>query len=453
LSVPSGWEVSGNLDAVRDVPSGELARWSFQVQVPADADPSQAYYLTEPRAGGLYWWPPDLSLLGAPANPDVLQGRVRFELGELGEVEGWEPARFRGVDKATGEFVKPVLVVPALSVTLDPPFMALPSGDETAREFQVSVVSQSALLVNGSVTLELPEGWVSAPEEHPVFLSGVGAEASFSFQVRPRPDAPDGRYSVTARVDKDDGRRFETGVIIVDYPHIRRTALFPRARSTVSVLPVSVPAGIRVGYVMGSGDVGPEAIRQMGLEVELLGPDAVRAGEFASYDVVVLGIRAYETRPDLVVANDGLLDFVRAGGTLIVQYNQYEFPAGGFAPFQVGMNRPHDRVSDEAASVRILDPSHPVFRSPNRIVPRDFDGWVQERGLYFLSSWAPEFSPLLEMADPGEDPKQGGLLVAKVGDGIYVYTGLAFFRQFPEAVPGAYRLFANLLSLRAEDLR
>jgi len=220
----------------------------------------------------------------------------------------------------------------------------------------------------------------------------------------------------------------------------------------VSVFRATLPEGLRVGYIMGSGDRGPEAIRQMGAQVDLLGPEAMREGRFDELNVLVLGIRAYETRPDLVAANDRILDFARGGGTVIVQYNQYEFPQGGFAPFPVAMSRPHDRVSDETAPVNILDPSHPVFQFPNPIGPEDFDGWVQERGLYFVREWAPEFTPLLEMADPGEEAKQGGLLVVRLGDGVYVYTGLAFFRQFPEGVPGAYRLFANLLSLRAHDL-
>ena len=181
-------------------------------------------------------------------------------------------------------------------------------------------------------------------------------------------------------------------------------------------------------------------------------PAVVRAGDFAGYDVLVLGIRAYETRPDLVAANEAVLDFARAGGTVIVQYNKYEFPAGGFAPYPVTINRPHDRVTDETAPVTLLASGSPVFERPNAIGPADFEGWVQERGLYFLGEWDERYTPVMEMADPGEDPKGGGLLVAPVGEGLYVYTGLAFFRQFPAGVAGAYRLFANLVSLRARGL-
>jgi hypothetical protein len=190
----------------------------------------------------------------------------------------------------------------------------------------------------------------------------------------------------------------------------------------------------------------------MGLSVELLDESALRTDDFGRFDVMVLGIRAYETRPDLALANADLLDFARSGGTLIVQYNKYEYPRGEFAPFHVEMRRPHDRVSDERAPVSLLMPDHPALEGPNPVGSADFSSWVHERGLYFLSEWDPRFQPLLEMADPGEPGKRGGLMVAPLGQGVYIYTGLAFFRQFPEGVPGAYRLFANLLSLSGEDL-
>jgi hypothetical protein len=408
--------------------------------------------MEEHRDGELYRWPKDMTLWGEAANPDLLHAHVSFQLSDLGEVEAWRPARFRGVDKATGEFVKPVQVVPALSVSLDPSVMVWPTGGAGPREFTVTILSGTVEEMAGTVGLQIPEGWQVDPHAYPFSLPEAGAEATFSFRVTRTSGSADGEYSVAARVRTEGRRDYQSGVSLVDYPHIRRGVLFPTAESRVSVFPVNLSDGVRVGYVMGAGDGGAEAARQMGAEVELLGPEALRTADLRRFDVVVLGIRAYETRPDLSVANDRLLGFVRGGGTLIVQYNKYEYPSGGFAPYEVGISRPHDRVSDEGAPVRILDPSHPLFRVPNPIGSRDFEGWVQERGLYFLGSWGPEFTPLLEMADPGEEPKRGGLVVAKLGDGVYVYTGLAFFRQFPEGVPGAYRLFANLLSLRGGDL-
>jgi hypothetical protein len=199
--------------------------------------------------------------------------------------------------------------------------------------------------------------------------------------------------------------------------------------------------------VEGAGDDAPAALRQLGVEVTPLGPDDLASGDLDHFDAILTGIRAYEVRPDLVANNRRLLQYAQRGGTVVVQYNKYEYTEPGIAPFPVEMARPHDRVTDETARVTLLDPSHPALSWPNRISDEDFAGWTQERGLYFLSEWGDAFTPLLEMADPGEAPKRGSLLVADLGRGRYVYTGLAFFRQLPEGVPGAYRLLVNLLSL------
>jgi hypothetical protein len=178
----------------------------------------------------------------------------------------------------------------------------------------------------------------------------------------------------------------------------------------------------------------------------VLAPSEIESGSFSGYDAVVVGPRAYETEPALSRANARLLDYARSGGLVIVQYQQYPFIQGDFAPEKLEIARPHDRVTDETVPVKVLDPAHPILTTPNRIGPSDWEGWVQERGLYFAHTWAPAYRPLLSMADPGEEEKQGGLLAATVGKGHYVYTGLAFFRQLPAGVPGAYRLFANLLA-------
>jgi hypothetical protein len=203
---------------------------------------------------------------------------------------------------------------------------------------------------------------------------------------------------------------------------------------------------------MGPGDPGLEALLDLGVQAEALTAEDVRSGDLDRFDTVVLGIRAYETREDLQAANERLLDFARRGGTVVVQYQQYQYPEGGYAPFPVDIAQPHDRVTDQNATVTLLDPEHALVATPNPLGAADFDGWVQERGLYFLGTWDPAYTPLLEMADPGEEPKRGSLLVAQLGDGAYVYTGLALFRQFAAGVPGAYRILANLVSLRGSDI-
>jgi hypothetical protein len=232
---------------------------------------------------------------------------------------------------------------------------------------------------------------------------------------------------------------------LVDYEHIERAAMYTDAEARVTVVPVSVPEGLRVGYIMGSGDGGPEAIRQLGVDVELLGPDRVRLGDFAGFDAIVLGVRAYESREDLRAAAEQLLDYAEAGGVVVAQYNRESLGALPPLPLEVGGTNP--RVTDQNAPVRILEPGAPMFTTPNRIDASDFEGWVQERGLYFGEEWDAGYVPLLEMNDPGEDPLRGSLLAAPVGQGAFVYTALSFFRQWDAGVPGAYRLFANLISL------
>jgi hypothetical protein len=212
------------------------------------------------------------------------------------------------------------------------------------------------------------------------------------------------------------------------------------------VFDVKVASNLKLGYVMGSGDDGPEALRQMGVNVKLINPAELASGDLSVYDTIVLGIRVYEVNEDVVANNKRLLDYVANGGTLIVQYNKQEFVQGNFAPYPVKMAR-GDRVTDETAPVTVLAPDHPLFNFPNKITADDWKGWVQERGLYFLSGWDERYTPLLASSDDPGLQLKGGQLIAQYGKGNYIFTGYAWFRQFPAGVPGAYRLFANMVSL------
>jgi hypothetical protein len=233
----------------------------------------------------------------------------------------------------------------------------------------------------------------------------------------------------------------------VDYPHIRPTPRPVPARVDLRFADLRLPPLKRVGYVRGASDRVPEFLRQVGVPLELLGPEELESGDLGRYDAIVVGSRAYETDPALARANHRLLDYARNGGLVIVQYQQYPFIEGKFAPFPLDIARPHDRVTDETAAVTLLDPASPVFNTPNKIGPADWEGWIQERGLYFAHTWDAAYKPLLSMKDPDTPDLQGSLLVASLGKGHYVYTALALFRQLPAGVPGAYRLFANLLAL------
>ena len=487
LLLPPGWEAARTEESARAssrsrffraptvatpadgrIAAGELGRWSWRVTVPPDAGLSAPYYLASERDGAMYRWPGEAESWALPFDPAPVRAGIGLEVdGVAVRVE--RDGEFIGVDQALGEYRKAVLVAPAIDVAVDPPWMVWPSGAAESREIGVVLSNTSATARSGSLRLEVPDGWSVDPANVPFALEPDGASGSFAFAVTPPRDRFGGESVIRAiaveapatpsdpsepsrdRFPDRFGGESVTETDIIDYPHISRAMMVREAAVRVSVVPVTADTGLRVGYIMGSGDDGAAVLRQIGMEVEELGPEVVRAGDFAGYDVLVLGIRAYETRPDLVAANEAVLDFARGGGTVIVQYNKYEFPAGGFAPYPVTINRPHDRVTDESAPVTLLAPQSPVFSGPNRIGDADFEGWVQERGLYFLGEWDERYTPVMEMADPGEDPKRGALLVAPVGEGLYVYTGLAFFRQFPAGVQGAYRLFANLVSLRAGD--
>jgi len=449
-----------------DVDPGSLVRWRYRVEVPGEAELSRLYYLDRPRAGQLYRWPDDRSLWALPRNPPLLSGRVELSLTGAGvgtDEDGGDEAgarlatrraaEFVGVDPARGQFRRPVFLVPPVSVGLRPGVMAWPSDLSEVRTLSVALEGYREEGVSGEVRLEAPEGWIVEPASASFGFGEPEEGRTVNFSVRPPSGVEGGMHTIRAVVRTERGERYGEDLEIVDYPHILPTPLFDASEARLSVFPVAAARDRRVGYIMGSGDAGADALEQIGLDVTLLSPEAVREGRFDPYDVIVLGVRAYETRPDLVASNRQLLEWVREGGVAIVQYNKYPFSEAGFAPYPVRIHRPHDRVTDEGAPVTVLDPESPVFTMPNRIGPEDWKGWAQERGLYFLGEWDERYTPLLEMNDPGEEAKRGSLVATSLGEGVWVYTGLAFFRQFPEGVPGAYRLLANLVSLDPEAWR
>lgn len=463
LDLPEGWRArlteSEGLAPDGSLPAGGLAVFSYEVSVPRDAEVSRQYFLREARDGARYVWPDEPELWGLARDPELVQGRASFgfttgdaTLGELLGRSGRSSVetdwRYVGVDPAFGEFEKPVLVVPAVSVTVSPAGVTWPQSRSGAQEVSVVVRAEAEGGSRGTVEMAAPAGW-SVSRAQPYALDEAGSERSMTFRVEPDGSVAAGRhiFSVVARTDA--GEVYDEGYALIDYDHIERTAVYTDAQATVSVVPVEVRDGLRVGYIMGSGDDGPEAIRQMGATVELLDEARVRDGDFDDFSTIVLGVRAYETRPDLQAASAQLLDFARSGGTVIVQYNRGTL--GSLAPWEMTVGRGSPRVSDETAPVRMLEPEAPVFTTPNQITSADFDGWVQERGLYFASSWDDRYTPLLELNDPGEERRHGSMLATAVGDGVFVYTALSFFRQWAGQVPGAYRLFANLISLDADE--
>jgi hypothetical protein len=327
-----------------------------------------------------------------------------------------------------------------------PAVAVIASGDVAPRNMTVTLRSAAAAPVTGTLRLHAPAGWTVEPSAVQLTVD-AGRDVAQQFAVTPPANAAP-RTELRASFDAD-GRTYRRGYTIIDYPHIQPHALYRDATVTAASFDVRMADDLRVGYIEGAGDDGAAALRQLGAQVEMLDEAALAGADLSVYDAIVAGIRAYEVRADILAHNRRLLDYAENGGTFIVQYNKYELVEDGLMPYAASMARPHGRVTDEHADVVILDSEHPLMNSPNRVTTADFDGWVQERGLYYLDTFDRRYTPLLAMGDEGHEMLQGGLVAARVGQGWYVYTGLALFRQWPEGVPGAFRLLANLVSLGA----
>jgi LmbE family N-acetylglucosaminyl deacetylase len=449
-ALPDGWRAQPEDAGPVLVAPGEREAVTYRVTVPVDAPPTTPYYL-DPRAPepvDLYRWPDSGELHGLPYGPPPVRGAFSIALADAAPFDVVRDAARIGVDRRAGEYREPVKVVPAVSVALDPAVAVVPlSTPDRPLEFTVRLRGQAPDAIDGRLRPVVPAGWTAAPAAVPVRLE-PGTERSVTFQVTAPAAVEAGAYDVGATFEAGDAS-YALGYRVVDYPHIAPHHLYRPARAAVRVLDVRV-ADVRVGYIAGAGDGIPEALDQLGVPWEALDADALADGDLHRFDVIVTGTRAYEVRDDIVAHNQRLLDWARDGGTLIVQYNKYPALERDYAPWPVTIARPHGRVTDEGAPVTLLEPDHPAFTTPNPIGDADWDGWVQERGLYFWETWDGPLTPLLAMSDPGEEPLTGSLLVAPLGEGTYVYTALAFFRQLPEGVPGAYRLLANLLSLGAQ---
>jgi hypothetical protein len=312
---------------------------------------------------------------------------------------------------------------------------------------RITVVNDTKGEANASVALQLPEGWSATPPEQTLKFTREDESQTIRFAVRPAPNAAAGEYRLAAAVTAD-GQTYSRGYQVIEYPHIRRQHIYEAARTTMKVIDVKVATGLTVGYIMGVGDQVPPALEQLGAKVEMLGPDDLAWGNLSRFQTIVTGVRAYERRPDLRANNSRLLDYVHDGGTLIVQYNKFEFNAAQYGPYAAQVSA--DRVTDERAPVKVLAPNDPIFNAPNKLTPAVWDNWVQERGLYFLGDHDSRYRDLLSLEDPypnNAGEKRGALVAASWGKGRWIYVGLGLWRELPAGVDGAYQLIANLISL------
>jgi NPCBM-associated, NEW3 domain of alpha-galactosidase len=338
--------------------------------------------------------------------------------------------------------------VPAFSVRMTPPLAVFATANAGTREIHVAVTNGTKGAANVSVKLQLPVGWKATPPSVPITFEHEDESLSARFQVTAPANIAVGEYTLTAVVTGPAGEKYKNGYQEIEYPHVERRQVIKPAETALKVIDVKVIPNLTVGYIVGVGDQVPQAIEQLGAKLSFIDQDELAWGDLSKYDVIVTGVRAYERRGDLRAYNHRLLDYAERGGTVIVQYNKMEFNRADYGPFPAKVSG--NRVSDELVPVKVLVPDHSVFSYPNKIGASTWDGWVQERGLYFLGEKDKKYVDLVSMVDsfpdnPGE--KLGSLVEGKVGKGRWLYLGLGLWRQLPAGTDGAYQLLANLISL------
>ncbi|MGQ0541096.1 MAG: hypothetical protein ACT4O9_04495, partial [Blastocatellia bacterium] len=335
-------------------------------------------------------------------------------------------------------------VVPRISLSFDQDLvMVARNTRETIRQMSVTVTNNSSTPVSGEVLVTPPKGGSIEQQSSEFRFARKGESDSLTFKTIVPANVPAGQSLIAAFAKIDKAQHYDS-MRTIAYPHIQTHRMYAAATARVNVLDLKTTP-VKVGYIAGSGDKVPQAILQMGLDLTVIDERTLASGDLSRFDVIVVGIRAYQVRPDLVANNKRLLDFASNGGTLIVQYQLPGYSQQNLMPFPAQMG---PRVADENAKVTILKPDHPVFSFPNKITDADFTGWVQERNLYNFSTMDSRYTPLLESHDTGEPENGGGLVIADVGKGKYIYCSYSLFRQLPAGVPGAFRLFANMLSIK-----
>jgi LmbE family N-acetylglucosaminyl deacetylase len=455
LEVPEGWGTISDKRRLVAIKPGENVNAVFRLKVPKNAEYTRPYWHRDDPETDSVNHVDEEKYATLPFPPPALRAQVEYSVANVAGATGKNGiaatvvARF--VDDEGKERARPLAVVPAFSVALEPATQVISTHNGASSIVKVGVTGSIAREARGRLRLELPGGWRSEPAEAAVNMTQRGEKRDFEFRVFPA-GLQESRARVRA-VLETDGEKFSEGYTLVTREDLGSFYYYQPAMQRVSIVDVKAPHDLKIGYIMGAGDDIPTVLRQVGMNVTLLSPEKLASEDLSAYGTIALGIRAYDTQKDVVANNKKLLDYVAAGGTLVVQYNTGvgDFNGGHFTPYPAELSRA--RVSVEEAPVEILAADDEVFHSPNAITARDFDGWVQERGLYFMDKWDDHFKPLLSSHDPGEDAQKGGLLEAKYGKGTYIYTGYAFFRQLPAGVPGAVRLFVNLLSAGHEGSR
>ena len=410
---------------------------TMELSVPATQPYSQPYWLQKPPVSGRYTVD-DQMLAGLPDNAVE---RVRIELTVAGlPIEIVRPIENRFAERAEPERIRPLTVVPAVAVNLPSGVEVFPSA--AGRNVQI-VVKANVAKAEGSLRVEVPAGWKAEPKSQAFSLTAAGEERELSFRITPPAKDATGQLRAVATLG---GKDIGVGMQTISYPHIPVEVLFPPSEVKLVRADIQVSAK-KIGYIMGAGDEVPEALRQLGVEISLLSEADLVKGDLSRFDAIVAGVRAYNVRSDLRASHSRLMDYVKNGGTYVVQY--MSAGAQNFGPYPITIPAGNGfRVTVEEAPVSFPHVDSRLLQAPNHISAKDFEGWVQERGLLFPTEWDPKYETVLASGDPGEKPLEGGELWTHYGKGVYIFSSYAWFRQLPAGVPGAYRLFANMLSAK-----
>lgn len=409
---------------------------NLKAEFPATNELSQPYWLKEEGELGMYKVA-DQKMRGLAENPAVMELLWKFEI-EGYDFEMTTPIIYKENDRVDGEVYSPFVITPPVFVAMDANVIMF--ADNEAKPVEV-LVKAGKDNVSGVINLKLPKGWQASENNIKYELPNKGDEQRFQLKILPPKEPSEAYMTVEATYN---GKAYDRSLKVIDYPHIPLQTIFPK--SEVKIVRVDLQKkGQYIGYVMGSGDDIPASLEQVGYTVDILDPEKITAASLQNYDAVIVGIRAYNTIERMNFIQPELMKFVESGGTVITQYNTSMRDQPAIGPYEFSISR--DRVTVEEAEVRILAKDHPVINGPNKITEKDFEGWVQERGLYFPNEWNEKYTPILSSNDPGETPKNGGLLVTKYGEGYFVYSGYSWFRELPAGVPGAFRLFTNMISL------
>ncbi|HZQ18661.1 MAG TPA: PIG-L family deacetylase [Terriglobales bacterium] len=441
---------------------GEDYYANFLVQVPENAPISRPYWHRDDPQTEAVNKIDDAKYITLPFPPNPLNATITFDIASKRGEHSVAPDFLRRKEKAPSQgtisgdvqvpytdehgTVRPreLAIVPAFSVALEPAQQVIPVSSSNAKSVKAEVTSNLAAAPTGVLHLQAPDAWPAEPASADVSLLRRGETRDFQFKVTPQ-NLTQSRAESRATLDAAQNK-YSEGYVLVSRDDLGSFYYFEPAIQHISVVDVKIPHDLKIGYIMGAGDDIPTILQQIGMDVTLIPADKVATENLLQFGTIVLGVRAYDTQKELVANNQKLLDFVSNGGTLMVQNNNSvgDFNSEHLTPYPTELSRA--RVSVEDAPVQVLAPDNQVFHYPNEISQKDFDGWVQERGLYFMSSWDDHFKPLLSCHDPGEPDQKGGMLLARYGKGTYIYTGYSFFRQLPAGVPGAIRLYVNLVS-------